>query len=117
MANPTLEQLIEAVRGLPPEDRQRLRDWLDQQEQQNAEERQREAAVREQVERYRKSMKWVAEHRAEYLGQWVVLDGDRLVSHGTDGGQVYDQAKAAGIAIPFLLHIVEEKEPFYAGWS
>ena len=71
----------------------------------------------QQMERFRKAMNWVAEHRAEFLGQWVVLVGDQLISHGTDAKIVYEQAKALGIPTPFLEQIHEqEKGPVMGGW-
>ncbi|MCI0524254.1 MAG: hypothetical protein L0Y75_03240 [Acidobacteria bacterium] len=120
----TLKQMIEAAKTLPLEDRRHLREWLQEQERQDAERQQpvetaapRQAeTVEQQVERFRKAMKWIDEHRAEYLGQWVVLVGDQLISHGFDGHQVADQAKAAGIEIPFLVRVREEPEAFCAGW-
>jgi hypothetical protein len=116
MAHTTFEQVIEVVRELPLEDQRRLRQWLQEQERNTSEDQQREEAVRQQVEKYRKAKNWIKQHRSEYMGQWVVLDGDRLISHGADGSQVFDQARAAGIETPFLVHVVEEEEPFYAGW-
>ncbi|MCI0489512.1 MAG: DUF5678 domain-containing protein [Blastocatellia bacterium] len=116
MTNATLEQLIEAARALPPDERRRLREWLEEQEREIAREQQKSEELQREQERFQKSLAWVKEHTGEYLGQWVVLDGDRLISHGTDGGLVYDEAKAAGIETPFLLHVVEEEGPFYAGW-
>ena len=97
MANATLEQLIEAARALPSDERRRLREWLEEQE------------------RFQKALGWIKEHRAEYLGQWVVLDGDRLISHGRDARKVYDEALVAGIRTPFLKRIIEEELPF-GGW-
>ena len=32
---------------------------------------------------------WIEAHRDEYLGQWVALDGDRLIAHGSDAKKVY----------------------------
>ena len=116
MASATLEQLIEAARALPPDERRQLRKWLEEQEGEILREQQQKEELQREQERFQKSLAWVREHRSEYLGQWVVLDGDRLISNGTDGGLVYDEAKAAGIETPFLIHIVEEEEPFYAGW-
>ncbi|MGH9938515.1 MAG: DUF5678 domain-containing protein [Blastocatellia bacterium] len=120
----TLKQMIEAASALPPEDRRRLRQWLQEQERQDAIQRQpaetvspRSAeTVEEQVARFRKAQQWIKEHRAEYLGQWVVLVGDQLISHGFDGHQVCDEAKAAGIEIPFLVQVVEEPEAYCGGW-
>jgi hypothetical protein len=116
MAQITLTEMIEAARTLPPEDQRRLRQWLEDQERKEAEQQKRQEAVRQQVERFQQAMKWIREHRDEYLGQWVALEGGQLISHGMDALKVHAEAKAAGIEAPFLEHIVEEKEPFYAGW-
>ncbi|MBA3439284.1 MAG: hypothetical protein H0T92_05385 [Pyrinomonadaceae bacterium] len=117
MNHTTLEQVIEAAGQLPPEDQRRLQEWLQQQQLEAAANHRRREAMDQQMEKYQRAMRWIAEHSAEYLGEWVVLDGDCLISHGADGRQVYDEAKAAGIETPFLKHIVEEQEPFYAGWQ
>jgi hypothetical protein len=120
----TLKQMIEAATTLPLEDRRRLREWLQEQEWLDAGPPppvetvapSPAETVEQQVERFRKAMKWIDEHRAEYLGQWVVLVGDQLISHGFDGHQVDAEAKAAGIEVPFLVQVREEPEAFCAGW-
>ncbi|MCI0338043.1 MAG: DUF5678 domain-containing protein [Acidobacteria bacterium] len=115
MATTTLEQVIEAVRQLPLEDRRRLQEWLAKQERRDAEPQQQNENLHQDDEKFRRALQWVEEHRDEYLGQWVVLDGNRLISHGPDGKKVYDEARAAGIQIPFLKHIIKEELPF-GGW-
>jgi hypothetical protein len=120
----TLKQVIEAASALPPEDRRQLRKWLQEQERQDAESKPLARwaplpsgeTVEEQVARFRKAQQWIKEHRAEYLGQWVVLVGDQLISHGFDGRQVGEEAKAAGIEVPFLVQVVEEPEAYCGGW-
>ena len=114
MNNLTLQQVMDAARALTLEDQRRLRRWLEQQEDRTTAARQRRDRLRAEEERFRKALRWLDEHRAEYLGQWVALDGDRLISHGTDGVLVHAQAKAAGIASPLLEHSVEDNEPFGA---
>ncbi|MGH9846634.1 MAG: hypothetical protein ACREEM_48665 [Blastocatellia bacterium] len=119
----TLEQVIETVQTLPLEDRRQLREWLQVQERQDAvpppvvaEPPQRNVeTVEQQLERFRKAMQWIKEHRAEYLGQWVVLVGDRLISHGFDSRRVGEEAKAAGIEVPFVVLVREEPEAFMTG--
>lgn len=95
----TLEQVIETVRHWPLAERRQLREQLQMLEQQEVVSPPvappRKESVEQQIERFRKAMKWIDEHRAEYLGQWIVLVGDRLISHGFDGHQVADEAKAA----------------------
>jgi hypothetical protein len=112
----TLDQIIEAARTLPPEERRSLMRWLREQERLTAQDQQHQGGVHEQTEQFRKAMKWIEDHRAEYLGQWVALQGDSLISHGPNARQVHLQAKAAGIEIPFVVRVVEEEGPFFAGW-
>jgi hypothetical protein len=113
----TLEQVMEAARALPIEERRLLRQWLEEQEREPEQWRQREEEVRQQSERFRRAMRWIDENRAQYMGQWVALDGDRLISHGQDARQVHLDAKAAGIESPFVERVMEEDNlPFCGGW-
>ena len=122
----TYEQVSEAVSAWPPTARRQLREQLQTLEQQDAApappvQQPLNGAhpgetVEEQLARFRKAMNWMREHRAEYLGQWVVLVGDRLISHGPDATTVYAQAKAAGIETPFLEQIREEESAYCGGW-
>lgn len=57
---------------------------------------------------------WLKENWPQYLGQWVCLEGEQLVSSGTDGHQVYAAAKAVGITVPFIVR-VEDPTLLYAG--
>jgi hypothetical protein len=68
-------------------------------------------------ERAAASMLWIAEHRSEFAGQWVAMDGARLVAHGADARAVADQARRLGVSVPFL-HRVEAEEPvaLWGGW-
>lgn len=59
---------------------------------------------------------WLKQHRHEYVGSWVVLDGDRLVGFGDDPRPIVAQARAEGVRIPFVEFIREEAEPFMGGW-
>ena len=80
----SLEQLIEAAKLLPPQDRRNLQQWLEQQEQLDVQEQQKAARLQQEVEQYQRAKQWMAEHRAEYLGQWVALEGDQLISSGSE---------------------------------
>lgn len=115
----TLEQAIETVSALPLAERRSLLQHFQQdlqepeRSQPTAEER--EEKSRHELEKYRRAKQWIAEHRTEYLNQWVVLEGDRLISHGLDGHQVCEEARAAGIEVPFLVRITEEPKAFMTG--
>jgi hypothetical protein len=115
MSQTTLTQVIEAASLLPVEDLRRLREWLEEKERQMKSSQRSNEALRQEEERFQKSVKWLSENREKYAGQWVALDGDRLISHGTNGKEVHAAAVAAGVVVPILEHIVEEKYPF-GGW-
>jgi predicted DNA-binding antitoxin AbrB/MazE fold protein len=63
-----------------------------------------------------REMEWLSKHRHEYPGEYVALDGDRLVSHGKDGREVYRQARAAGVKVPFMAHIEPADARPFGGW-
>lgn len=52
------------------------------------------------------AFKWINQHSGEYHGQWLALDGDRLLAHGPDLAEVAAAARAMGVEFP-LLHLVE----------
>jgi Family of unknown function (DUF5678) len=61
-------------------------------------------------------LRWLAEHRQEYAGQFVALDGERLVAHGTNPRAVYCAARSAGLDIPSILRVELEPELPFGGW-
>ncbi len=48
----------------------------------------------------------------------MALDSDKLITHGLDARQVYEEAAlAAGIDSPVLERVVEkETQPYWAEW-
>lgn len=117
MSNNTLEQVKNTILTLPHEDRKQLHHWLDEQARRDADPSAQKESLEERLALYKQTEKWLRDNREKYMGQWVALAGDRLIAHGTDALQVHAAAKAAGIEIPFVEHIVKEQEPFYAGWE
>jgi hypothetical protein len=61
---------------------------------------------------------WGLANREKYRGQWIVLDGDRLVGHTTDPEGVkviFDQARAEGVRTPFVKLIPMDDELIWMG--
>ena len=58
-----------------------------------------------------REMAWLSQHRKEYEGEYVALDGDRLVAHHKDGHEVYRLADAAGVANPLVTYIHLPDDP------
>jgi hypothetical protein len=107
----SLEQaILEKVRRLPPAKQEEVLRFADALH--------RNAALRRVPSRDRSGeMKWLDENREAYADQWVAVEGDRLIAANEDPLKVFSAAKAAGIAIPFVVHVLpEDPLPFVPGW-
>lgn len=65
---------------------------------------------------FRREYEWLRQHRHEYRGQYVLLKGDRLVSHGPDVRKALAEARQAGVEHPLIVRIEAEDEPPFGGW-
>ncbi len=50
---------------------------------------------------------WIRAHAHEYAGEWVVLDGDRLLAHGLRLKQVRETLSPEDVARDPLFHRVD----------
>lgn len=106
----TAEQLIENVRALPDTERRKFFDLAEDEKRKQADEkRAKDEELEQNNARFQRAMKWLEENREEFDGQWVALDGDTLLAHGTDGKKVHAHAQAKGVQTP-LMHRVSVKE-------
>lgn len=65
----------------------------------------------------RREIAWTIKPDLRLLGEWVALEGDEVVAHGTDGKAAYECARAKGIVSPFLFYVSEpDATPFVGGW-
>jgi hypothetical protein len=55
------------------------------------------------------ALAWIDDHRTEYVGQWVAMEGDHLVAHGVDARLVAERARSLGVRVPFMHHVDEKK--------
>lgn len=104
------EAILDKVRRLPPAKQEEVLRFADGLE--------RTATVRIVSSRERsREMKWIDDNRAAYAGQWVAVEGDRLIAAGVDAVDIFAAAKAEGIQIPFVVHVLPvEPLPFVPGW-
>ena len=105
MADVTFERALELVRSLSPQEQRRLRHWLAEEECNQAEDN-----ISKPTARREREMSRLSECRSEYGGQWVAMDGDRLISHGIDLRQVYAESDAAGVESPFVAYVEAENK-------
>jgi len=110
---PSFDQIIKSIEQLSAPEQERLRRWLDARETSN----EKETGSQAQAERSAKSLRWLDENQEKYSGQWVALDGDRLIVNGPTAKEVYSKAKAEGVAIPFVELVTRrEPVPFTGTW-
>jgi hypothetical protein len=62
------------------------------------------------------SLRWLEEHRNEYAGQYVALNGDRLIAHGTDPQQIIAAVRASGLNGLFFTLVPAADAPPFAGF-
>lgn len=107
------DEVLERPRHLPDEKKVEVLRYV---------ERVEAALEREQLprtvsDRAAASLKWISEHRTEYAGQWVAMEGDRLVAHGPEAKAVAQEARRLGLAVPFLHRVADPSEgDAWGGW-
>ena len=109
----SLDQIIKSIEQLPAPEQERIRRWLDENGTPNRERN----ASQPHANRSAKSLRWLHENRDKYSGQWVALDGDRLIANGPTAKEVYSKAKSEGFEIPFV-ELVTDQDPVLStgGW-
>jgi len=86
----SFDQIIKSIEQLSAPEQERIRRWLDARETST----EKETGSQAQAERSAKSLRWLDENREKYSGQWVALDGDRLIANGPTAKEVYSKAKS-----------------------
>ena len=109
----SVDQIIKLIEQLPAAEQEKIRRWLEEKGATNGEGHGSQAVAN----RSSKSLKWLHENREKYAGQWVALDGDRLIANGPTAKEVYSKAKAEGFEIPFVELVTDQEPvPSTVGW-
>jgi Family of unknown function (DUF5678) len=108
----TAEEVIENVRSLPKFEREKFFKLVESERNQS---KNNNEDLERKNEKFRLALKWIEEHKEEFDGKFVVLDGDKLVAHGTDSKTVCNEARAKGFQSPFLARVKAKVLPF-GGW-
>ena len=62
-----------------------------------------------------RELKWIEEHKHEYAGQWVALDGERLIAASPIRAEISAAVKADGAKLPLIHRIASPDEPLPIG--
>lgn len=119
MSQLTLEEIVEAIDALPPGEQEQVRRKLNQRRADRISPLppgfvvRRVPPIRQQMKGISQEMAWLEQHRAEYAGQWVALDGDRLIKAGGSAKDVLDAARAEGTPDALIVKVIpRERLPF-----
>jgi len=115
MSDATLERIIAEIRSLSPEQREQLRHLLNGtpvafNRPPEPPFTPRIISTNAPIKDRTKENEWLRQHRDEYAGQWVALDGDRLLGHSLRFEDVARAADEAGVP-DALFFIVEGSQP------
>lgn len=106
MSSALVERILEEVKRLTPDERHDLIEALAQEP----------STPVPAFDTYERERSWIEQNREGYLNQWVALDGDRLLAHGTDAREVYLAARSAGVTVPYVERIKPKDELPFGGW-
>src|SRR5687767_10406803 len=118
MSNLTYETVLDQALALSPEDRARLINQLAAQERSLSNAPASVTDTNPDAVEYlppphpnadwTSPMEWLRMNRKLYHGQWVGLDGGRLIAYGSEASEVFAAVRAKGIPLPFITFIPEE---------
>src|SRR5690348_11433747 len=110
MSQLTVEQVAEAIDKFSPDEREQVRQKLEPRKERNGLAFPPGSEVSHipptaPVKDIKREMAWIEAHRDEYSGQWVALDGDRLIKAGTSAKEVHNAAKAEGVPLALIVRV------------
>jgi len=112
----TAEQVFESLRALPLSEKEKFFHLAEEEKVKVLSEKEaKNIELSEKNERFRRALKWIEDHKEEFDGEFVLLEGENLIAHGTDPKPLYDLAREKGIETPFVKRIKAKELPF-GGW-
>ena len=117
----TLEQIIDEARLLSPAEKRKLRQILDLElEQVRSQDRTEpiQHSNGDDNQTRERRLEWLKTHREEYGGQYVVLDGAKLLAVGANYRIAREKALAAGKPNAFVTYLSKPDEiAEMGGWT
>lgn len=116
MSAELLNNIKRQIASLPLPEKEQLAAFLSEQLQETIEQSSQTDVTGSDDDIRKLRMEWIKAHREEYAGQYVALEGDRLVGAGRTIREANEQAKEKGFKNAFLVRITSEYETLSAGW-
>lgn len=117
MSTLTAESILRLIEQLPSTERVRLNRLLARRQAESAKAKPPldKRVPCEPMKDRRREMKWIEEHKREYAGQWVALDGDRLNAASLIHAEISSAIKADGAEAPLVHRIPSPDDLPYIG--
>lgn len=113
MSSDLVNSLMEQLKALSAPEKRLIASQL--MEQADNEEQAQILDLPEDVRYRRREYQWIREHKEEYAGQWVALEGDTLYAHGSSARQVLEEAEKAGAKLPFIARVHSPDDLYFTG--
>ncbi len=119
MSTITVENILKQIDQLPIFEQNRLARLLEERRAQQAPKpakppRDKRLPDRPAIDDSRERA-WIEEHRREYAGMWVALDGYRLIAANPNQAEVWAAVKEDGAKLPLVCRIPSPDEPLPIG--
>ena len=111
------KQILESIRAMPLDARKELlRKAIREELNDSINENGRNASIfQDREDRFERARAWIYVHKDEYDGEFVLLEGDKLLGHGADPKALYEKARKLKIQSPYVTRIKARELPF-GGW-
>ena len=109
MSSLTLERVAEEAKALTLDEQRQLRRLLEEEEA-------KLVAQLSGATRFAREMEWIQAHRPEFAGQWIALDGERLLAYGTNAQEVFAAARESGVHQPLVIKVEPPDALPFGGW-
>ena len=114
MSDITIENILKQIEELPFIEQRRLSKLLDDKLSKPDKEPSMQRVQPIPMPDYTDALQWLVDNARVYAGQWVALDGSRLIAHGTDARDFYAAANADGAYLPMVTLVEDPDAPPFA---
>lgn len=118
MSQLTYEQIAGVVQRLPLLDRKRLLKLLLSQTDLTVGQNGEDAVAVSTQGRLAQdpNLRWLEEHRQEYIGQWVALHDGQLIAHSFDGEALVEPVRKSGVRSPLIVFVEPPDTELFVGF-
>lgn len=115
MSNDLIDSLLEQAKTLTEQERRLLASRLLEEPATSSNGGAEAEALSPDVKYRKREYQWIKEHQDEYAGQWVALEGDKLVASGSTAREALNGAKKAGARLPFIAKVDSPEDLYFTG--